>query len=331
MQRHENTRARHEKRKPRVLVDWDFLLGVHDETRLGALRFRASPDRPFLDSDAHLAAPPLASLRELQAASLQFEQHIDEEENPEYEQWLNKLFAPGSSLGGARPKASVRDEAGILCMAKFPSRKDTRDMGAWELVAHRLARKAGIVAPDARPLRLSESPYTTFLVKRFDRTARGGRLAFISAMTLTQRADGEAGASYLELIDLLQSRGGNTRADSEQLFRRVLFNILIHNTDDHPRNHGFFIDESGIRLSPAYDMNPSIDRQDLTLAINEVETTCDVSIAMDARQDYGLNAQEAGKALQQVQDAVAGWRGEATHLNIPQAEQDLMIDAFQAA
>lgn len=331
MQRHENTRARHEKRKPRVLVDWDFLLGVHDETRLGALRFRASPDRPFLDSDAYLAAPPLASLCELQAASLQFEQHIDEEENPEYEQWLNKLFAPGSSLGGARPKASVRDEAGILCMAKFPSRKDTRDMGAWELVAHRLARKAGIVAPDARPLRLSESPYTTFLVKRFDRTARGGRLAFISAMTLTQRADGEAGASYLELIDLLQSRGGNTRADSEQLFRRVLFNILIHNTDDHLRNHGFFIDESGIRLSPAYDMNPSIDRQDLTLAINEVETTCDVSIAMDARQDYGLNAQEAGKALQQVQDAVAGWRGEATHLNIPQAEQDLMIDAFQAA
>lgn len=331
MQRHENTRARHEKRKPRVLVDWDFLLGVHDETRLGALRFRASPDRPFLDSDAYLAAPPLASLCELQAASLQFEQHIDEEENPEYEQWLNKLFAPGSSLGGARPKASVRDEAGILCMAKFPSRKDTRDMGAWELVAHRLARKAGIVAPDARPLRLSESPYTTFLVKRFDRTARGGRLAFISAMTLTQRADGEAGASYLELIDLLQSRGGHTRADSEQLFRRVLFNILIHNTDDHLRNHGFFIDESGIRLSPAYDMNSSIDRQDLTLAINEVETTCDVSIAMDARQDYGLNAQEAGKALQQVQDAVAGWRGEATHLNIPQAEQDLMIDAFQAA
>jgi serine/threonine-protein kinase HipA len=331
MQRRENTRARHEKRKPRVLVDWDFLLGVHDETRLGALRFRASPDRPFLDSDAHLAAPPLDSLRELQAASLQFEQHIDEEENPEYEQWLNQLFAPGSSLGGARPKASVRDEAGILCMAKFPSRKDTRDMGAWELVAHRLARKAGIVAPDARPLRLSESPYTTFLVKRFDRTARGGRLAFISAMTLTQRADGEAGASYLELIDLLQSRGGNTRADCEQLFRRVLFNILIHNTDDHLRNHGFFIDESGIRLSPAYDMNPSIDRQDLTLAINEVETTCDVSIAMEARQDYGLNAQEAGKALQQVQDAVAGWRGEATHLNIPQAEQDLMIDAFQAA
>ena len=148
-------------------------------------------------------------------------------------------------------------------------------------------------------------------------------------MTLTQHADGEAGASYLELIDLLQSRGANTRADCEQLFRRVVFNILIHNTDDHLRNHGFFIEEGGIRLSPAYDMNPSIDRQELTLAINEVETACDVSIAMEACQDYGLNAQQAGKVLKQVQAAVVGWRDEATRLHIPKSEQNLRIDAFQ--
>ncbi|MGB6477219.1 MAG: HipA domain-containing protein [Candidatus Sulfotelmatobacter sp.] len=329
MQRRENTRARHEKRKPRTLTEWDFLLGVHDETRLGALRFRTSPDGPFVDSDVRFAAPPLTSLRELQAASLQFEQHMDEEENPQYEKWLTQLFAPGSSLGGARPKASVRDETGILCIAKFPSRNDTRDVGGWELVAHSLARKAGIDAPDARPLRRAESPYATFLVRRFDRTANGGRSAFISAMTLTQHADGEAGASYLELIDLLQSRGANTRADCEQLFRRVLFNILIHNTDDHLRNHGFFIDDGGIRLSPAYDMNPSLDRQELTLAINEVETACDVSIAMDACQDYGLNLQQACNVLKQVQSAVDQWRDEASRLHIPKAEQDLMIDAFQ--
>jgi serine/threonine-protein kinase HipA len=256
---------------------------------------------------------------------------MDDEENPQYEKWLTQLFAPGSSLGGARPKASVRDEAGILCIAKFPSRSDTRDVGGWELVAQGLARKAGIDAPDARPIRLAESPYTTFLVKRFDRTARGGRLAFISAMTLTQHTDGDAGASYLELIDLLQSRGANTRADCEQLFRRVLFNILIHNTDDHLRNHGFFIDEGGMRLSPAYDMNPSLDHQELTLAINEVETACDVSIAMDACQDYGLNPQQAGQVLKQVQAAVDGWRDEATRLHIPKAEQDLMTDPFQTA
>ncbi len=271
----------------------------------------------------------MASLRELQAASLQFEQHINEEEHPEYERWLTQLFAPGSSLGGARPKASVRDEAGILCMAKFPSRQDTRDAGGWELVAHSLAAKAGILVPGARPLRLPESSYTTFLVKRFDRAAQGGRLAFVSAMTLTQRTDGEAGASYLELIDLLQSRGANTQADCEQLFRRVLFNILIHNTDDHLRNHGFFIDENGLRLSPAYDMNPSIDRQELTLAINEVETACDVSIAMDACKDYGLMPQTAGKVLKQVQAAVVGWRDEAAHVGISEAEQDLMVAAFQ--
>ena len=329
MQRRENIRARQEKRKPRVLTEWDFLLGVHDETRLGALRFRAAPDGPFIDRDAAFAAPPLTSLRELQAASLQFEQHIDDEENPEYEKWLTQLFAPGTSLGGARPKASVRDEGGSLCMAKFPSRNDTRDMGGWELVAHRLAVRAGIVTPQARPLRLAESPHTTFIVKRFDRTERGRRLAFISAMTLTQRSDGEEGASYLELVDLLQSRGANTRADCEQLFRRVLFNILIHNTDDHLRNHGFFVDETGIRLSPAYDMNPSIDRQELTLAINEVETACDVSIAMDAAKDYGLTTKDADTVLKETQAAVAGWRNEATSLNIPKTEQDLMADAFQ--
>jgi serine/threonine-protein kinase HipA len=328
-QRRENVRARHEKRKARALNEWDFLLAVHDETRLGALRFREKPNSAFIDSDAQFAAPPLTSLRELQAASLQFEKHIDDEDNPLYEKWLTQLFAPGSSLGGARPKASVRDEAGVLCMAKFPSKNDTRDMGAWELIANSLAKKAGIAVPDARPLRFTESPYTTFLVKRFDRTASGGRLAFISAMTLTQHIDGEPGASYLELIDLLQSRGADTRPDCVQLFRRVLFNILIHNTDDHLRNHGFFVGESGIRLSPAYDINPSVDGQELTLAINEVETACDVSIAMEASRDYGLSAGEAADALTQVRGAVAGWREEATRLNIPKAEQDLMANAFQ--
>jgi serine/threonine-protein kinase HipA len=330
MQRRENSRARKEERRARTLTEWDFLLGVHDETRLGALRFRVPPDGPYLDSDAQLAAPPITSLRKLQAASLQFEQHMNEEDHPEYERWLTQLFAPGTSLGGARPKASVRDEKGVLCMAKFPSRQDTRDVGGWELVSHRLAAKAGIIVPEARALQLSDSPYTTFLVKRFDRTAHGGRLAFVSAMTLTQHRDGEPGASYLELVDLLQSRGADTAADCQQLFRRVLFNILIHNTDDHLRNHGFFVTEQGLRLSPAYDMNPSVDRTELTLAINEVETACDVSIAMDVRKEYGLTAQQADNALEQVRKAIGSWRSEADRLQIPRAEQDLMAYAFQS-
>lgn len=209
---------------------------------------------------------------------------MNDEEHPDYAKWLAQIVALGSSLRGARPKASVRDEKRNLCIAKFPSPQDTRDIGAWELAAHSLARKTGIQVPDARARRFEEGAFSTFLVERFDRTAKGGRIAFVSAMTLTQRKDGEAGASYLELIDLLQSRGANTLADCEQLFRRVLLNIRIHNTDDHLRNHGFFVDAAGIRLSPAYDINPTVDRNELSLAIDEAETICDVSVAMDARK-----------------------------------------------
>ncbi len=327
MQRRENMRARQEGARPRTLTEWDFLLGVHDETRLGALRFKF-PDGPYLDSDTRFAAPPLTSLRELQAVSLQFEQHINEEDHPEYDKWLAQLIAPGSSLGGARPKASVRDEQSALCIAKFPSRRDTRDIGAWELVANALALKAGINMPDARPLRFPDSAYTTFLVKRFDRTATGRRRAFVSAMTLTQHKDGDEGASYLELVELLQSRGADTVRDCEQLFRRVLFNIRIHNTDDHLRNHGFFINEQGIQLSPAYDINPSVDRNELSLVIDETEATCDVSVAMDAYKSYGITSTQAKEALQAVDTAVTAWRTEAQRFGISKAEQELMAVAF---
>jgi len=329
MQRRENMRARLDGRRARSLTDWDFLLGVHDETRLGALRFLDSNTGRFIDSDDDFAAPPITSLRELQAASLQFELHSDEEEHPDYKRWLRQLFAPGSSLGGARPKASVRDEEGALCLAKFPSRQDRTDVGAWEFVAHRLAAKAGIQVPPARALRVSDDAYTTFLARRFDRTPQGRRLAFVSAMTLTQRADGEPGASYLELVDLLQSQGSNTHHDCIELFRRVVFSILIHNTDDHLRNHGFFIGEQGMSLSPAYDINPSNDRNELSLAINEVDATCDVSIALEARADYGLSKIEADHVLAEVTKAVGAWRAEATELRIPKAEQDLMAAAFE--
>jgi serine/threonine-protein kinase HipA len=261
MQKRENLRARQQARKARSLTEWDFLLGVHDETRLGALRFRDPDSGRFIDSDDQFAAPPITSLRELQAASLEFEIHGDDEEHPDYQRWLAQLFVPGTSLGGARPKASVRDESGALCLAKFPSRQDRRDVGAWELVAHRLAARAGINVPPTRALRVPESAYTTFLARRFDRTPENRRLAFVSAMTLAQRGDGEPGASYLELIDLLQSQGANTREDSRELFRRVVLSILIHNTDDHLRNHGFFLGERGITLSPAFDLNPSIERE----------------------------------------------------------------------
>ncbi len=330
MQRRENIRARHEGRRARSLTEWDFVLGVHDETRLGALRFQDPNSGRFIDSDNEFAAPPLASLRELQATSLQYETHADEEEHPDYGRWLTQLFAPGTSLGGARPKASVRDEDGALCLAKFPSSQDRRDVGAWELVAHRLGVRAGINLPPARVSRMPDSAYATFVARRFDRTAEGRRLAFVSAMTLTQRKDGDAGASYLELVDLLQSQGSNTHDDCVELFRRVVFSILIHNTDDHLRNHGFFIGERGISLSPAFDINPSNDRNDLSLAINEVDTTCDVSIALEAHRDYGLSKTEAEGIIAKTGAAVALWRSEATRVGIPRAEQELMASAFES-
>ncbi len=328
MQRREALRARREGRRPRALTEWDFLLGVHDETRLGALRFRPALGLPFLDNDPQQAAPPIASLRKLQAASLAFEEHSDDAGHPELEHWLSQLFAPGTSLGGARPKASVRDETGTLCMAKFPSRKDTRDVGAWELVANRLAARAGITVPEARGLKLSGSSYTTFLSKRFDRTPSHDRVAFVSAMTMTQRIDGEPGASYLELVDLLQSHGAATAADCQQLFRRVVFSILIHNTDDHLRNHGFFLDATGLRLSPAFDLNPALGR-DLSLAINEVETHCDVSIALEACGDYGLPRKNAMRIVEEVREAVGLWRKEAEALGISRWNQEEIAAAFE--
>lgn len=335
MQKRENIRARREERRLRSLTEWDFLLGVHDETRLGALRFRDPHSGQFIDVDQMQAAPPIASLRELQAASLHFESHTDDEgdsaeDHPNDERWLTQLFAPGSSLGGARPKASVRDEDGVLCLAKFPSRQDRRDVGAWEIVAHRLAARAGIGVPHARALRVPDGAYTTFLARRFDRTGEGRRLAYVSAMTLTQRSHGEPGASYLELVDLLQSRGAKTHADCRKLFRRVVFSILIHNTDDHLRNHGFFIEERGISLSPAYDINPSNDHNELSLAINEVDTACDVSIALEAHAEYGLSKIEARHIIETATAAIASWRSEAALLGIPKADQELMAPAFEA-
>ena len=328
MQRWENLGARREGVHPRRLMDWDFLLGARDEIRLGALRFRV-PGGPYLSSPMGFGGPPVTSLRELQLASMQFERHFNDEEHYDYAKSLAQLIAPGSSLGGARPKASVRDKNGILSIAKFPSQKDTRDIGAWELVAHSLARQAGIQVPNARALHFAESVFTTFLVERFDRTENGRRIAFVSAMTLTKRKDGEAGASYLELIDLLRSHGTTPTADCEQLFRRVLFNIRVHNTDDHLRNHGFFVDAAGIRLSPAYDINPTIDQRELSLTIDGAETTCDVSVAMSAHKAYGISAAQADAALRSVEAAVASWRTVATRLGISSAEQNQMVAAFE--
>lgn len=328
MQRREAMLAAEENRPTRTLTQWDYLLGVHDHSRLGALRFRADAHSPFLDNSAANAAPPLASLRELQGAARALEE--DRANNDAHlRTMLDQLLAPGSSLGGSRPKASVVDEQGHLCVAKFPSGQDQWDVGAWEAVAHRLAAKAGIRVPPMRALRLTAGDHT-FVSRRFDRTDRGGRLAFVSAMTLLQRTDGDRDASYLELVDLLQSRGAQTQADCEELFRRVVFSICIANTDDHLRNHGFFVAATGLALSPAFDINPNPHQGHLSLAIDEADTSLNLDVARAAGTTYGLKKNRVAEVIGEVRDAVATWRREAESLGISRSEQEMMSRTFLA-
>lgn len=329
MQRREALLATQEKRPVRTLMEWDYLLGVHDYSRLGALRFRANPQSPFLDDASTNTAPPLASLRELQAAA----RAIEEDRGSDHASLkvaLDQLLAPGSSLGGARPKASVLDEHGRLCIAKFPSGQDEWDVGGWEAVAHTLARNAGILVPATRTVRFTPDGHT-FIAQRFDRTPTGGRLAFVSAMTLLQRADGDNDASYLELIDLLQSRGAQTQADCEELFRRVVFSICISNTDDHLRNHGFIVGIDGLALSPVFDINPNPQRRQLSLAIDEANATLSLDVAESAAGYYGLGIDRAREIISKVRKGVHRWPQEAKALGIPARQQELMRPAFSLA
>lgn len=326
MQRRETMLTSKAQRSSRVLTEWDYLLGVHDRSRLGALRFRADPHSPFLDDSAVNAAPPLTSLRELQGAARALEEdRANDDAN--LREVLEQLLAPGSSLGGSRPKASVVDERGHLCVAKFPSGQDGWDVGPWEAVAHRLAEKAGIRVPHIRTMQFTTDGHT-FISRRFDRTDHGGRLAFLSAMTLLQRTDGDHDGSYLELVDLLQSRGAQTQADCEELFRRVVLSICISNTDDHLRNHGFLVEPTGLVLSPVFDINPNPNKNHLSLAIDEADTSLSLDVARAAGTMYGLKKGRVDEVIRHVRDAVTTWRHEANELGIPRREQEMMSRAF---
>ncbi len=244
------------KRKPRPLFESDYLLGVFDQYRMGALRFRLMENGPFLNEDIALAAPPFTSLRALEEASIQLEAD-DAIDKPAFAKWLNMLLSPGSSLGGARPKASVIDTAGQLWIAKFPSKRDDRNIGGWEWVVNELAKKAGLHVAEGQAKKFTRAHHT-YLTKRFDRIG-DKRIHFASAMTLLGRNDGAdaaSGASYLELMDFITKFGGNATEDLKELWKRIVFNICISNSDDHLRNHGFLLTSKGWILSPGYDINP---------------------------------------------------------------------------
>lgn len=330
MDRREAQRARDEGRGVTPLRESDYLLGVYDGHRMGALRFKSRSNGPFLDDDHAYAAPPWTSLRELEYASLQLEK-TGAETKSAYKTWIKMLMAPGASLGGARPKASVLDPKGALWIAKFPSRSDRYDLGAWEYLAQTLAKKAGLNAAKAGLKKLG-SAHHTFLTQRFDRNSRGGRIHFASAMTLLQRKDGdsgEAGASYIELAELIVRGGAYPQRDLQELWTRIVFSICISNVDDHLRNHGFLLTQNGWELSPLYDVNPNPLGDGLLLNISETDNAQSIELAREVAPFFRVSKSNADKILKRVIRVVKSWPCEAKALGMSKSEQARIAPAFR--
>ena len=315
------------------LHESDYLLGVHDAFRVGALRFRVGDSGPFLDDRHGVAAPPFVQLRQLEEASLALERDVDNTA-AEGNDWLRMLIAPGGSLGGARPKASVADPAGQLWIAKFPSVNDGCDVGGWELVLQTLARACGLRVPQSLARRYA-NPHHTFLVKRFDRTVAGRRLHVASAMTLTAHQDGDdasTGASYLEMARVLIEQGAQTDTDLRELWSRIVFNLLVSNTDDHLRNHAFLlVPGKGWRLSDAFDMNPAPGSNGLKLNISQADNALDLDLARSVAPYFRVPAKQADEIIQRSRTIVRQWARIAGSLEIPAREQARMAAAFRLA
>ncbi|RKX74233.1 MAG: type II toxin-antitoxin system HipA family toxin, partial [Spirochaetes bacterium] len=313
MRRREALTAAGENHRLRKLSESDFLLGVHDTARMGGLRFKTDSYGAFLANDTD-AIPPYTRLRELEQAAVAFD---SESGSPVEKEWLELLLIPGSSLGGARPKANVVDPSGLLWIAKFPSKQDEEDSGLWEMVVHDLALRAGLDVPEARLEQFSRYG-STFMVKRFDRTSGGTRklselkrIHFTSAMTMLGKNDGASardGSSYLELAELIVRYGSEPDNDLSELWRRIIFSIAVSNTDDHLRNHGFLLSSRGWRLSPLYDVNPNPYGRGLSLNISGDDNSLDFFLALKQAGFFRLDEGQALHFKEQICDAVAGWR-----------------------
>jgi len=328
MKRREALAAKDEGRKPRTLYAWDFLLGVEDVSRQGALRYRRPGEDAFLAHET-LTVPPAASLRELEIVAREITaKRIDDLKALRH--WLKVLVAPGASLGGARPKASFAETNGSLWIAKFPARDDTRDVGAWEALAQQLAARVGIEVP-ASELRRFSSEYHTFCVQRFDRS--GVRRRFYASAMALLRKDQSEGTSYLELAEFLHARGAKDyiEADLEQLFRRVAYNVAIGNRDDHLRNHGFLLTPTGWRLAPAFDLNPSTERADHVLNIDESDNRPSLPTVIETSEWYVGSKDRGRRIVTEVLHETRRWRQAAQALRIARADIELTATAFAAS
>lgn len=330
MKKREAAAARKEGRTVNKLYESDFLLGVFDGQRMGGLRFKLDPNGDFLDNNSATASPPWAKLRDLEYASLQIEEERDFED-PEYLNWLKLLVVPGSSLGGARPKAGVIDPHNRLWIAKFPGKTDQFDVGAWEMVVHELAFQAGISVPVARIERFS-SKFHTYLNRRFDRTETGQRIHFASALTLLGYTDGTSyadGASYLEIAEFIIQNGARVNENLKELWKRIVFYICVSNTDDHLRNHGFILTDEGWVLSPAYDINPAESGSGLSLNISEDDNSLDLGLAREVAGYFRIAPKEADNLIATITSVVGRWRPIATGFGISKPEQERMATAYK--
>lgn len=321
----QDARAKGEKAK--TLYEIDYLLGVYDQSRMGALRFKTDLNGPFINNDEYSPTPPWSSLGDLQEAVNQLE---NDDHNETIRKWIAVLIAPGSSLGGARPKANVLDNDKNLWIAKFPSKTDTIDKAAWEYLAYKLALNAGINMAESKIEKISGA-YHTFLTRRIDRE-NSKRIHFASAMTMTGNSEDSIKGttpSYLEIVEFIQNYGVHVEKNLHQLWRRIIFNIAISNTDDHLRNHGFILTDEGWMLSPAYDLNPSIEKDGLSLNIDMDDNALDFELAKSVGSYFRLRESEMKTIIQEVSQAVKGWKIIAKKIGIKNAEIELMSGAFR--
>lgn len=326
MNKRERIIAGKEGRKPRKLYDSDYLLGVYDETRMGGIRFKLDVDGPFLSDDKENGVPPWAYLRTLEEAARNYEN----DETGITDQWINQLIKPGSSLGGARPKATVIDTQGRLWIAKFPSKNDESDTGAWEKVVHDLAGLCGLNVPETKLEKFSKYG-STFLVRRFDRDEKR-RIHFASAMTLLGKTDGasaEDGTSYLDIVSFIKAYSSNPKADLLELWKRIVFNMAVTNTDDHLRNHAFIFGKNGWELSPLYDVNPVPYGDELSLLVDDEDNHISMELAVNTANRFGIQREVAEKIVSEIQKVVRdNWERLAKEHGLSRGQIEYMRPAF---
>ena len=329
LNRREQFLAAEEKRPIKKLSSFDYLMGIDDFSRMGGFRFKQSPDGEFINCEKPLRIPPLTDIRALVAASMEIEKSEEHNQLPE-KKWLLQLVHPGTSLGGARPKAGIINNDGSLCIAKFPSRNDDYDVGLWEHHSHLLAKETGVIAAETSIIS-TEDKHHVLLSKRFDRTDNGRRKHFASAMTLlgfTDGCDAKTGNGYLDIVDFILQNCCEVEANLRQLYRRVAFNIAIGNSDDHFRNHGFLLTPRGWTLSPAYDMNPTLNEYQ-ALLINSTTNHADLGLLLHSAEEYMISKEEAQQIIKEVKEGIKSWRTIATRLGIAKREIDVFQQVYQ--